>query len=266
MPVGNFSADTGAMSGDAAAYRKFAQGDSDSGRFYKTLMDTGGFTPDELTDIRTVGNRTVPSFFANLRNTLRTSQNATGGYNPGYSGQNAAMARDAAHQTQDAVLDTETGIADRVHQGKLQGAGGLERAFLGGMGGASNLDQAIAQAQAQAAGINLQGLGIQAGLMGNVAQGYGNLYGQDQSDLFNSEAAKQRALGMSNDQINQNLNQRAAYNPNQSGFDKYGMPILSGLAGIGGSFLGGGKKGGYNPASVNLTGDSLGGYKGFTVG
>lgn len=249
--------DTSALSGDANAYRQFAQGDSESGRFYSNLMKTGGFTPDELTDIRTVGNRTLPSFFANLRNTMRTAQNATGGYSPGYSASAAAMARDAAHQTQDAALDTETGIADRVHAGKLQGAGGLERAFLGGMGGASALEQAIVQANLAKSGLDLQSKSIGAGLLGDAdrlalaaAGGLADLRGSVPSEAL---AYEQLARGYGSD-LAGNINQRAAYNPNQSFFDKYGMPLLNaGVGVLSGGLLGGGKSAAsnYRPAGIS---------------
>ena len=257
MPGSAGNVDTGQMSGDAAAYRNFAQGNTESGQFFRNLMNTGGFTEGELGDIRTVGNRQIPSFFANLRNKMRTAQNTTGGYSPGYSSSAAAMARDAAHMGQDAALDTELGISDRVHQGKLTGAGGLERAFLGGMGGASNLDEAIARTQLGNEGLNLQAQGMKAGALGDVSRAYGSLYGQDQGDLQNSEAMRMRAQGMSDEAISQNLGIRTQYNPNKGRFNFGGA-----LSGAGSGAASGAMFGPWGAVAGGLIGGVAGGLKG----
>jgi hypothetical protein len=210
---------TSALSGDANTYRNYAQGNTETGQFFRNLMNTGGYSEDELGDIRSAGNRIIPSFFANLRNEMRTSQNATGGYSPGYSASAASMARDAAHQSQEAALDTELGISDRVRQGKLTGAGTLNDMFMGGMGGASALERAIVEANLQNEGLNLQAQGMKGNLLGNVAQGYGSLYNQDQEDYFQGQAMKMRAQGMSDEAISQNLGIRTQYNPNKGRFN-----------------------------------------------
>ena len=215
--AGNVS--TSAMSGDANTYRNFAQGNTETGQFFRNLMNTGGYSEGELGDIRSAGNRIIPSFFANLRNQMRTAQNATGGYSPGYSASAASMARDAAHQSQDAALDTELGISDRVRTGKLTGANTLNDMFLGGMGGASDLEKAIAQVGLQNESLDLQAQGMKGGMLGDVAQGYGSLYGQDQSDMYQNEAMKLQAQGMSGNSIMRVLQERAARNPNKGPVD-----------------------------------------------
>jgi hypothetical protein len=207
--------DTSAMSGDANTYRNYAQGNTETGKFFRNLMNTGGYSEGELGDIRQAGTRIIPSFFSNLRNQMRTAQNATGGYSPGYSSSAAAMSRDAAHMSQDAALDTELGISDRVRQGKLTGAGTLNEMFMGGMGGASDLEKAIAQVNLQNESLDLQAQGLKGNMLGNVAQGYGSLYGQDMQNQMNNEAMKMKAQGMSDESIERNLIMRGERSPNK---------------------------------------------------
>jgi hypothetical protein len=228
----NIRANTGALSGDAADYRNFAHGQGETGDFFRNLMNTGGYTQGELGDIRSAGNRQIPSFFANLRDRMQTAQNATGGYSPGYSSGMAALARDMAHKGQEAALDTELGISDRVRQGKLTGAEALNQMFLGGMGGATEADKAIMAGQLQAAGLSLQGQGIGASLLGRANDNLMGLYTSRPGEASMYEGLYQGAAGQNASDINANIGQGMQYNPNQSWFDRYGMPILSGGLGI----------------------------------
>jgi len=215
LPGSAGNVDTSAMAGDASTYRNYAQGNTETGQFFRNLMNTGGYSEGELGDIRQAGTRIIPSFFANLRNEMRTAQNATGGYSPGYGSSAAAMSRDAAHQSQDAALNTELGISDRVRTGKLTGANTLNDMFMGGMGGASDLEKAIAQTELSNEGLNLQAQGLKVNALGDVTQGYGNLNAQDVQSQFNSEAMKMKAQGMSDEAIERNLIMRGERNPNK---------------------------------------------------
>lgn len=237
-------ANTSALKGDASTYRNFAQGNTETGKFFRNLMNTGGYSEGELGDIRQAGTRIIPSFFANLRNQMRTAQNATGGYSPGYGASAAAMARDAARQSQDAALDTELGISDRVRTGKLTGANSLNEMFMGGMGGASDLEKAVVQADLASKGLDLQSKTAGAGLYGDAGRlalgAAGGLTDLRQSVPGEALAYENLSRGYGSD-IGQNLGQRANYNPNQSWFDKYGMPVLNAGVGV--------ASGLWNPAS-----------------
>ena len=238
-------ADTSALKGDASTYRNYAQGNTETGQFFRNLMNTGGYSEGELGDIRQAGTRIIPSFFSNLRNQMRTAQNATGGYSPGYGASAAAMARDAAHQSQDAALDTELGISDRVRTGKLTGANSLNEMFMGGMGGASDLEKAVVQADLASKGLDLQSKTAGAGLYGNAGQlalGVGSGYSDLRRSVPGEALAYEDLVRGYGSDISGNVGQRMQYNPNQSFFDKYGMPILN--AGVGAI------SGGWNPASA----------------
>jgi hypothetical protein len=252
--LGNtISADTGALKGDSAAYKNFAQGNGETGQFFRNLMNTGGYSEGELGDIRSAGNRVIPSFFSNLKDRMRTAQNATGGYSPGYSAGNAAMARDMAHQSQDAALNTELGISDRVRTGKLTGAENLNQMFLGGMGGATDADKAIMSGELQASGQTLQSQGMGANLLSNVAQGYGNLNERDVQSNFNNQAMKMKQQGMSSDAIYRILMEQAARSPNK-GFN-WAKAAAIAAAGVATIMTGGAAA----PLLVGAIGSNIGG-------
>lgn len=209
--------DTSALAGDSAAYKKFASGDSDQGRFYHDLLKTGGYTADDLANMRAEGNSQVPEFFSNLRNMYSTQNAATGGYSPGYGAQMAKLSRDAAREGQDAARRTELGVNESVRTGKLAGATGLDSEFLGGMAGATGADSNIVQANLAKMGMDLQSRGIGAGLYGQQTSGYGNLAEMDAQKEANAEAMRMKSQGYSDAQIQANIAQRGERYPNKGG-------------------------------------------------
>lgn len=205
---------------------------------------TGGLSEADKTNIRARGTATIPSFFENLKNNLDRSKAAQGGYNPGYTAQAAEMARDSARGAQDAALEAETGITDRVNQGRMWGAGSLSSAEQGlqellsrnkmaGMEGMFNARNAGSRDALQAAGLELGGLEGLRGLRTDVPG--------EESALFDRILA---SIGQRGGLVGDNLKGRMAYNPNKSMWDRF-MDIAGAAGPIAGAFMGpGGTKAG----------------------
>jgi len=124
------------------------------GGVFDDLIKTGGYSEGDLANIRGRAASNVPSFYENLKNNLSTQNNAQGGYSPGYSYQNAKLARDASRETSNSIRDSEIGIADSVRSGRLAGATGMSgaenslqslrtRNMLAGLGGANDAEMGL---------------------------------------------------------------------------------------------------------------------------
>lgn len=223
---------------------------------------TGGLSNIDVANMRLYGSRTIPGFFDAVRRNLGSSSAAQGGYNPGYNSQTALLARDQARAAQDAALNTELGIVNTRNEGRrwgTEGMSGAERALVdanqrGRMFGIEGLnrgyefdresDRYDRNFEAQNRLAALEGMrGLRTDTPGEV--------GMYEEELLNSlmgGAGARRGL----------LQDRAAYNPNQNWFDKYGMPLLNAGAGVigglasrtGGGFFSGGR----NRGNTGVTG------------
>lgn len=222
--------DTSALQGNAAAYKNFAQGNTPSGKFYSNLMNTGGYSEQDKADMSAEGNAATPAFFDNLRNMYSSQQAATGGYSPGYGASLARLSREGAREAQDAARRTSLGINESVRGGKERGAAGISGQFLGGMAGATQNDQATTQANLSRMGMDLQSKGIGAGLYGQQAQGYGNLYSSDNDNMMQSQAMQLKSQGMSGDAIMRTLQTQAERNPNKGPVNWGKVAAIAGAA------------------------------------
>lgn len=92
---------------------------------YKNLADTGGWTPDEMTNYRSWTTAPIAGFYTGLKNDLQRRNNAIGGF-AGYNSQSAKMARDAARQGFQTAQESESGLQQMIRDAKLQGIQGME--------------------------------------------------------------------------------------------------------------------------------------------
>ena len=141
------------------------------GGVFEDFQKTGGFTPGDISNIRTRATSVIPSMYDQAKNEANRMSNVTGGYNPAAIAQ---MSRTAAYDAQKAALDAELGISEQVRSGKQWGAEG--------------------GAQAEGA---LQGLRT-----GNMLQGLGGA-ATTKSDMLNSIAGNRigASTGLSNADI-----------------------------------------------------------------
>jgi hypothetical protein len=226
----------------------------EAGKLYSDFIKTGGYTPEELANTRAAGNRVLPSFFAALKRQLGTAGAATGGFGPGYSGQMAKMARDQAHGSQEAALDTENAIANAVHSGKLSGASGL-----------AGLQEAAAEGSGRL-GLGLAGMGQQGRLAGagllsdagrlalGAGEGYAGLRSQAPGEVGMYENLGLNRESMYNDQMERNLEARDKM--------KKGWNWGSALKGAGKGVLGGVVGGPAGMVVGGLAGGVAGGLSG----
>lgn len=95
------------------------------GGVFDEFARDGGISEDTERNLRSRGLSNVGSTFAGFREELENQSRAQGGYNPGYTGQIARMARDRARSIDDSVRDTELGIVDTRNRGRMWGAEGM---------------------------------------------------------------------------------------------------------------------------------------------
>lgn len=222
-----------ALEGDIAGFRnigRYGAADQASadrirgGGVYDEFSKTGGYSDADKANIRGRIASITPSFFAGLKRNLDTQNRVQGGFNPGYTSQNAKMARDAGRESVNAVREGEIGLQEAINSGRKWGTEGMTASeaaivknMLAGLEGASSNESALMQAIRQGQMFGAQGLeGLRTSPGAEVA--YGNQLLQ--------------ALGMEGDQINQLLGLMSGRNPNLSNFDKYGDKIMSGAAAI----------------------------------
>ena len=135
---------------------------------YTDFATTGGYSEADKNAIRSRESSSLASLYGNLQDQLARQKSVQGGYSPGFSGQNAKMARDLASATAEGVRNTDIGIQEAVNQGKLAGLGGLggmESLKLSGLGlTASQIAQLLG---------TQSNLATRPGLFDNIIKGIG---------------------------------------------------------------------------------------------
>ncbi len=101
---------------------------------YGNFAKTGGFSPQDIQDIRARSVAPIRADYANAQANVDRQRRLQHGYSPNYTAATAKMARDQAYSTADASTNAEAAIAQLIQQGKLAGAGGLSQTSLGARG------------------------------------------------------------------------------------------------------------------------------------
>jgi len=213
------------------------------GGVYDEFAKTGGVSDQEASDLQSRGLSSVGSIFSGLRRQLE--QGNSQGYNPGYSAQKAAMARDQGRAITDAAVGTRLGIDDRRNAGRQWGAQGMtssEGALQSQL--ASNRLGAYGQAQSGDLGLGNLDLGY-AGLnqnrQSNALSGLASLYGARPGETSMYLENELAGLGQRGSLGQNNQAQRNAYNPNVSGWDRF-VQLAGAAAPIAEAGAGGGKR------------------------
>ena len=94
------------------------------GGVFEQYQKTGGYTPEQIQDLRARANSTLPAFYDAVRQGQNRMASIQGG-NPAASAAMAArMAREQSAGMRAQTLDTETGLSDRIRTGQQWGAEG----------------------------------------------------------------------------------------------------------------------------------------------
>lgn len=105
---------------------------------FQKFAQTGGFSPEDLANIRARAVSPVRAVYANAQREVNRQKSLQGGYSPGFGVLQARMAREQGQGISDAATGAESDIAKMVQSGKLaglQGMAGTEGSGGGGGGG-----------------------------------------------------------------------------------------------------------------------------------
>ena len=123
---------------------------------YGEFADTGGYSSDDLANIRARAVSPIRSIYSGARRDIDRQRSLQGGYSPNRTAALAKMAREQSYTTADANTNVEAAIAQMVQQGKLAGMGGQAGLYgtspgLAGTFGSQALDaQGLQNQSAQA--------------------------------------------------------------------------------------------------------------------
>lgn len=148
---------------------------------YQNFANTGGYSPDDIAAIRARSIAPIRATYANANSAVDRAKSLAGGYSPNYVAAKAKMARDLSYALGDQTMNTEAALADQIRQGKLSGLGGM-----------TNIDAALLNAETSRLG--------QAGqLAGNMTSLYGAAPGQ--SKLYGDLLNQSSQLGLGTEQL-----------------------------------------------------------------
>lgn len=115
---------------------------------FQQFSQTGGFSPQDLTNIRARAVSPVRAVYANAQRNVNRQRSLQGGYSPGFGAMQTRMAREQGQETADAGINAEAGIAEMVQKGKLAGLQGMastEGSSSSGGGGGGGGEGDLAQ-------------------------------------------------------------------------------------------------------------------------
>lgn len=102
---------------------------------YSQFAQTGGFSPEDLSNIRARAVSPVRAMYKNAEADVDRQRALQGGYMPGYGVLKARMAREQGSAGSEAATNAEADIAQMVQSGKLAGLQGLSGLIDRGGGG-----------------------------------------------------------------------------------------------------------------------------------
>lgn len=171
----------------------------------KGLGETGGLSPQDITDMRARGISPIRAVYANAMREVGRQKSLQGGYSPNYTAAMAKMARDLSENVAGQTSNVNAGIAEMVQRGKLSAApayGQLAESEAAGKRGVES--QNMANRLAAMSGMqNLYGMDTSKQLQ--ALQGMTSLYGTTPAlaNMFGQQVVQQGQLGLQNKAINQ---------------------------------------------------------------
>ncbi len=194
---------------------------------YQNFANTGGYNPGDIASMRARSQGALRSAYDTAQRDISREGRLRGGNSPNQVAAIAKLTRDQAQGLSDANINLEATLADQIRQGKLAGLSGLAGTGASQQGLGLSRDSLNNQSRlsglAGQTGINAAQLSsILSGLQGMTsaysatpgqANMYGQLLGQSNSQLLNTEQLQnalaqmimQAQLGKS--QVPSNFNQ-----------------------------------------------------------
>lgn len=122
-------------SGDSNPYSEVMSG-------YREFAQTGGFSPEDLANIRARSVSPIRAVYANAQRAVERQRALQGGYSPGFQAAMTKMAREQSYNQAESAVNREAEIAEMVQRGRLAGLGGMaDIAGRGGGGGGGGVEQ-----------------------------------------------------------------------------------------------------------------------------
>lgn len=92
---------------------------------YEDFAKTGGFSRDDIANMRARGVAPIRAVYGNAERELNRNRALQGGYSPNFAAAQAKMAREQSQGQADALQNTEAGLAEMVQKGKQFGLQGM---------------------------------------------------------------------------------------------------------------------------------------------
>ena len=129
---------SGSTSGGGGDYNTVLSG-------YRDFATTGGFSPEDLANIRARAVSPIRAVYANAQMNLNRQRALQGGYSPGFQAAMSRMSREQSMSQADAAVNREAELAQQIREGKLAGLQGLMGAIGSGGGGGGGGGQQVAE-------------------------------------------------------------------------------------------------------------------------
>ena len=180
---------------------------------FRDFSETGGFSPDDIRNIRARGVSPIRSVYAQAQQNIDRQRALQGEYSPNYTAATAKLSRELAGQLSGASTNVEAMLAPLIQRGKLAGLQGFRQAEESGLSRAFQSQLANQQANLQTSLAN-QRTG-QSAQQDRIRIALANQQAQTGATSANQQARMQAQLSnqRANLQIQQMNDQaRAAYN------------------------------------------------------
>ncbi len=143
---------------------------------YQEFSQTGGFSPQQIQDLRARAIAPTRAIYQNAQNEL-SRQRELSGYMPNFAAAQNRLTRESANAIGDQNVNANASIAQAIQQGRLAGLSGMTGIDQFGRTLGFNQQQLAQQGDLANRGMNLQGINAMTGLYGQqpgLAQMYGN--------------------------------------------------------------------------------------------
>src|SRR5262245_7329525 len=96
---------------------------------YRQFAETGGFSPQDLANIRSRSIAPIRSVYDSAKRDVNRQRSLQGGYAPNYAPAMARLAREQSMSQSEATTNAEAGLSQMVAQNRLSGLGGMLSTF-----------------------------------------------------------------------------------------------------------------------------------------
>lgn len=168
----------------------------------QNLAQTGGYSPEDIANIRARGISPIRSIYSSANRNLKRQQGLSGGYSPNAAAGQAKLAREMSEQIGGAVTNVNANLAQNIAGNKMAGA----NSYAGTAGQQSALQNNIGMQNVESINAaNRFNIGNKANIAGQAIQGMTSLYGTTPAlvNTFGNQALQ--SAGLQN-QIQQQAN------------------------------------------------------------